>query len=67
MIRFEDILLTAALGFTVYLFYRLHQARADLPPFTPIPPGAPDGAAVIPLGQFAVRPAARWLVLRAGS
>jgi hypothetical protein len=61
--RLEEIILLAALGFAGFLMWQLHKARLMTGP-APSSPVAPPGEALIKLGQFAVRPEARWLVLQ---
>lgn len=62
--RLEELILLAALGLAGYMFWKLHQTRAAAPAIAP--PFAPPGTSVIPLGQYAVRPEAQWLVLQSG-
>jgi len=58
-----EVLITLALGFAIYTFWRLHQRNAPVP----ISAGAPPGAGVVPLGQFAVAADRRWLLITPGS
>lgn len=55
-------LLLAGLALAAWIFVRLHRAQLHPPP----PAGAPHGAGVLPLGQLAVAPDRRWLVLPQG-
>lgn len=60
--------LIVSAGIALALFYRLHRMRRPRPANSDdaIAAGLPAGAPVVPLGEFAVQPGARWLVLPRG-
>ena len=60
-----DIILLIALGFAAWIGWRIVRARRLQDGPAP-PAGAPPGAAIIPLGQFAVPPGKRWLLTPPG-
>jgi hypothetical protein len=61
-----DALLIIALGLAGLIFWRLHQARISPPSDPASQPGAPPGAAVLALGQYAVAPSRQWLLIAPG-
>jgi hypothetical protein len=72
--RIGELLLLAALGFAGFVLWRIHERGVSqfqpplVPPVPAIPPGVPPpGAQLIPLGQYAVAPSRRWLLLNPGS
>jgi hypothetical protein len=72
-----EALLGAAVLLVAWYFWRLHERLNNpllvaagvtpAPSVVSVAPTAPPGTPYIPLGQFAVAPSKRWLVLPPGS
>jgi hypothetical protein len=63
-----EAILLAALALAAWIGWRILRSQsAEAPPPAPRPgSGAPPGAVIIPLGQYAVAPARQWLLTQPG-
>jgi hypothetical protein len=61
----HEMILLAALAFAGFVFWRIYERRTA-PSAVPAP-GAPPGEPFLALGQFAVAPDRRWLLIRPGT